>query len=104
MSKDGHFSFDMHGPKTSLDPFPKRQPKLCVTRVLDPHNSIKGKFGVCSSPGRTWIVTWWSWEEDEACFMGARSVRCLICNGIGHGAAQPPKPSGSSHPSLLWLH
>lgn len=51
MSKDGHFSFDMHGPKTSLDPFPKRQPKLCVTRVLDPHNSIKGKFGVCSSPG-----------------------------------------------------
>lgn len=31
MSKDGHFSSDMHGPKSSLEPFPERQLKLCVT-------------------------------------------------------------------------
>lgn len=31
MSKDGHFSSDAHGPKSSLEPFPERQLKLCVT-------------------------------------------------------------------------
>lgn len=102
MLKDGHFSSDMHGPKSSLEPLPKRYFKLGVTWSWV-HTMVL-KANLVSRPALGGHRYLHGGAGDETHFMGACSVQCLTCYGIVYREVQPTKSFAGSPSSLLQFH